>query len=326
MIEVQGVENNEDFCGGALVLYSIPWGGVMKALISLISTCVIILLLGVGCSTEEATQDPESGPRVVKRIIQTPPEEIEAPMTKSEKQAETEAEKNFHAIQVVNMEEAAPEAKKELRAIQVVKKVEVESEAEKEIDTIQTAKKEAPVKPAEPEPLKPVKEPEDLTGYYLAKKGDTLLQISARDDVYGSPLNWPILYRHNLEKLGEIEPGPNFLETTIPREIKLKIVTAEEVNKNIKKRANKTWVINVISTTSHGEIVAPAITLMKEGYTVYFTNATVKGRKWMRLRVGFFESKSEADKEGKKIMDLLNFVKPWTTKLGDSEHKAYVGY
>jgi len=298
----------------------------MKEFISLISTCVIVLLLGVGCSTEDAPQVPESGPRVVKRIIQPPPEEIKAPGTTGEKQAEPEAEREIHATQVAKKKEPVAEAEKEIHAIQVTKMEEAEPEAKKEIHVFQGAKKEVPVKPPEPEPLKTVKEPEDLTEYYLAKKGDNLSQISARDDVYGNPLNWPVLYRHNLDKLGKMEPGPNLPETNIPLKMKLKIVTAEEVSENIKERANKTWVINVISTTTHGEIVAPAIKLMKEGYTVYFTNATVKGREWVRLRVGFFESKSEADNEGKKIMDLLNFVKPWTTKIAETEHKAYAGY
>jgi len=298
----------------------------MKALISLISTCVIVLLLGVGCSTEEAPQVPESGPRVVKRITQPPPEEIKAPMTTGQKQAVPEAEKEIHVIQVAKKKQAVPEVEKEIHAIQVAKKEEAVSEAKKEIHAFQVAKKEAPVKRPKPEPLKTVKEPEDLTGYYLAKEGDNLSQISSRDDVYGSPLNWPILYRHNLDKLGKIEPGPNLPESNIPRKMKLKIVTAEEVSENIKERTKKTWVINVISTTTHREIVVPAITLMKEGYAVYITNATVKGRKWMRLRVGFFESKSEADAEGEKMMVMLNFVKPWTTKIAKTEHRAYAGY
>ena len=108
--------------------------------------------------------------------------------------------------------------------------------------------------------------------------------------------------------------------------VKLKIVTPDEIKNNIEKRANQTWVINILSTTTREEIVAPAITLIKEGYPVYVTNAHVKGKEWMRLRVGFFKSKTEADTEGQKIMLLLNFVKPWTTKIAQDEHEVFAGY
>lgn len=289
MIELQGVANNQDFQAGLGVFYSIPRGGVMKVSFFLVSTsCALVLLLGTSCSNEEAAQVPDRGPKVVKRIIQPPPEEIKNPVTGDEKQAEAKDERVIRAIRV--------------------------------------AKKEEAVKPPEPKPLETKEQPEDLTGYYLVKKGDNLSTISARDDVYGNPLNWPILYRHNLDKLGKMEPDPNLPEKDIPTEMKLKIITAEAAKENIIERANKTWVINVMSTTTEEEIVAPAVTLMKEGYQVYVTNARVKGKDWMRLRVGFFESKDEADAEGKKIMAILNFVKPWTTRIGEIEHRKYAGY
>jgi hypothetical protein len=46
----------------------------------------------------------------------------------------------------------------------------------------------------------------------------------------------------------------------------------------------------------------------------------------MRLRVGFFKTKAEADDEGKKIMELLRFKDSWTTKLGTNEFSDVARY
>ncbi len=46
----------------------------------------------------------------------------------------------------------------------------------------------------------------------------------------------------------------------------------------------------------------------------------------MRLRVGFFEKKDEADSEGEKIKALLNLGEPWKTKVGKEELEEFGGY
>jgi hypothetical protein len=51
-----------------------------------------------------------------------------------------------------------------------------------------------------------------------------------------------------------------------------------------------------------------AIRLVNDGYPVYLTRAKVKGKDWMRLRVGFFKNRTEATTEAKKIMGLLKLA------------------
>jgi hypothetical protein len=46
----------------------------------------------------------------------------------------------------------------------------------------------------------------------------------------------------------------------------------------------------------------------------------------MRLRVGFFKSRSEADEVGKKIKGQLNFQDSWSTKADQEEYEEVAGF
>jgi septal ring-binding cell division protein DamX len=65
---------------------------------------------------------------------------------------------------------------------------------------------------------------------------------------------------------------------------------------------------------------------MKNGYRVYISSAVVKGKEWMRLRVGFFGNRSEASAAGKKITSLLEADGAWVDRLGEQEIKEFGGY
>jgi len=56
------------------------------------------------------------------------------------------------------------------------------------------------------------------------------------------------------------------------------------------------------------------------------TRVEVEGKEWMRLRVGFFGQKEDAEEEGKKLMEILGFSDIWTTKVGDIERGEFGGY
>jgi cell division septation protein DedD len=108
--------------------------------------------------------------------------------------------------------------------------------------------------------------------------------------------------------------------------MKLKIVTPEEKKRNLEKRANKMWIVNVLSTPNTKEIIPATMKLLKEGYLAYITRTKVKGKDYMRLRIGFFGTRTEADAAGKKIKALLNLGDPWKTKAGKEEFKEFAGY
>ena len=177
-----------------------------------------------------------------------------------------------------------------------------------------------------PKPPEKKAAPEEDSGYYIAKGGESLSGIAKNEAVYGDALKWPLLYRLNMDKLGGMPPGDDFPERALSAGLKLKLFTPDEVKENLEKRPKKAWVVNILSSMTNEEIVPAAVKLMQERYPVYITSARVKGKDWMRLRLGFFKNKKEADGAGKKIKALINAVDSWSTKAGEMEIEAYRGY
>ncbi|MDB9823405.1 SPOR domain-containing protein [Deltaproteobacteria bacterium] len=192
--------------------------------------------------------------------------------------------------------------------------------AEKEV--VETA---VPIEENKPEKL-PESVEEAENGYYVTKKGDSLSGIAGREDVYGDILKWPILYSLNMAELDDIEKDENFPDREMPEGIRLKILTPDEVKENLEKKPKNYWVINVISSSEKERIVPHIIKLIMNGYGAYITRIEVDGKDWMRLRVGFYKDKEEAEEEGEKVMAVLKFSDIWTTKVGDVELGEFGGY
>ena len=187
-------------------------------------------------------------------------------------------------------------------------------------------------------------------GLYRVRKADTLFKIAGLQDVYGDSIKWPSLFRLNLDelgrlkvadkfqlqwssifqlsgdRLGELKVVKDFQHEGLPEGLGLRFLTLKEVQQNLVKIGHMDWVINVLSSQSSQELVPFAVKLMKEGYRVYLARATVKGAEWMRLRVGFFENRSDAASAGKKIISLLNSNEIWVTRIGKEELEQFGGY
>jgi hypothetical protein len=187
-------------------------------------------------------------------------------------------------------------------------------------------------------------------GLYSVRKGDTLFKIAGLQDVYGDSIKWPSLFRLNLDelgrlkvadkfqlqwssifqlsgdRLGELKVVKDFQHEELPEGLTLRFLTPKEVQQNLVKIGHMDWVINVLSSQSSQELVPFAVKLMKEGYRIYLARATVKGEEWMRLRVGFFENRSDAASAGQKIISLLNSDEIWVTRIGKEELEEFGGY
>ena len=266
----------------------------MKVFIPLVLIGMTILLWGTGCSKDEDQPLQAKRPKVVMPIVKPSTEEIKNPVNTERPEIQSPAEQT---PEVVSPTGQAPE----------------------------------------PEPKQGTKPPEAVApenkgemaeepGFYSVKKGESLAGISGRIEVYGNSLNWPILFRHNLDKLESEEIEDSIPDMIIREDVKLRIVTPDEMRENLKKRADKFWVINIMSARDGKEVVAPAIKLIKGGYFVYITSANVKGKPYERLRVGFFKDRKEAEQAGKKIISLLNVNEVWPTKITKSEQEEYAGY
>jgi hypothetical protein len=163
-------------------------------------------------------------------------------------------------------------------------------------------------------------------GTYVVKAGDTLSSIAAQKEVLKDPLKWPILLRLNKDTLGEWAAGEDLPDRELPKGTRLKVMTAREAKASLKGGTASLWVVNVLSATTRAEIVPPAVTLVKQGYPVYIVRANVNGKDYMRLRVGFFKKRMEADEVGKKIKEQLNFQDSWSTKADPEEYEEVAGF
>ena len=260
----------------------------MRVSATTVSICLTLLLSCLGCSKEEPPPPQVKNYKVVMPIKRPAPEKVQTALPRKEENAKEEAK------------EAAE-----------VKTVVVEEKA---------------IKPPETETMEKERAAEEVAGYYIVKKGDSLSSISGRDDVYGDSLKWPILYRLNMDKIGELQLVEDFLDRELPEGLMLKVITPDAARENLRSNANKIWSVNVLSATTIGEIIPSTIMLIRSGYLVYITSAKVKGKDWMRLRVGFFKNRTEADAERKKIMTLLNLDNSWITKVGQKEFEEFGSY
>lgn len=230
---------------------------------------------------------------------------------------------------------SAADIEKPVSTVAEEKKPQVEEKAQTEKTAVPQEKTSAAPTPAasekkvvseEPTTAQAKKKDREEPGIYLVKKGDSLSIIAARADVLKDPLKWPILLSLNKDNLGGWATGEDLPDRELPQGTKLKVVTAKEARANLKKGTVALWVVNVLSATTNAEIVPPAVTLVKQGYPVYIVRANVKGKEYMRLRVGFFKKRSEADEVGKKIKDQLNFQDSWSTKADKEEYEEVAGF
>ena len=84
--------------------------------------------------------------------------------------------------------------------------------------------------------------------------------------------------------------------------------------------------VNVLSTRNEKTIVKPTVTLINRGYYAYVTSAIVKGKKWLRLRTGFYENRQKALADSTKLMEQLHLEGAWVTKVDKDEFEKVVGY
>jgi len=87
----------------------------------------------------------------------------------------------------------------------------------------------------------------------------------------------------------------------------------------------KPWVVNVASLPKKQDAENLAKKLGDAGFNVYQMSADVKGTKWYRVRVGFYDSKADAEAASKKLKGKdKNIDDPWMVKIDKAEFDKYV--
>jgi len=274
----------------------------MKVPEFLVPVCLFVFVFG--CSGEDQPSGPPPSPKVVQTIKQPLPEKEQAPVTLGEKKPEQ-----------------APEEK----PVPPTEKPTVMSKDDS-LEKPSTSITQSPVAEKPPAPATTSKESREKPGTYVVRKGDTLSKVASRPDTMQDPLKWPILLRLNVDKLRAMPNGEDFATRELPAGMELRYITPGEAREGVQKPSGSPWVVNVISASSEAEIVSPAVILARQGYPAYITRAYVKGKDYLRLRVGFFKSRKEATDQGEKIRGLLKIRDFWATKADEVEYEEVAGF
>jgi hypothetical protein len=152
------------------------------------------------------------------------------------------------------------------------------------------------------------------------------LSISGREEVYNDILKWPLLLRQNVDGLKALPMDKDLPKKPLPKGLKLRYLSTDEAQKRAAGLGKRAWVINVISTPLEEKIRPATIALIQEGYQAYITRIRVKEKDWMRLRVGFFETKADVEREGEKIKNILGLKDAWNVRISESEMREFGGY
>lgn len=79
------------------------------------------------------------------------------------------------------------------------------------------------------------------------------------------------------------------------------------------------WAVNLTSDLIYEDAHNAAKHLKAEGYNAYVTEATVKGQRYYRLRIGFFNTKKEAQAQSALISAKFNVQDAWVVRVSDEE-------
>lgn len=113
------------------------------------------------------------------------------------------------------------------------------------------------------------------------------------------------------------------------------IVPEETVKKPSKKSAKaskavtsadvsaRPWVVGLASFKTLGEAQDVTGSLKAMHHNAYITETVKDGRKWYRVRVGFYATKEEAEKVGKSLSAKFGFKNLWVVKPAKAEAKAH---
>lgn len=269
---------------------------------------LFILLCLIGCSSEEPSP-PAKMPELVRRSIEIPQKPLPADLGTEEqvKPAEEFAESIVTGVTALREPgTGAPDAG--------------ETDPQAELTGRETApEKLLEEKVEQADPLPELVE----DGVYNVLPGDSLAVIAGREDVFGDPLKWIVLYQLNRDKLEGLVLDERLPESPVPEGTRLRYRLTDEEGKRFKAAPGRIWVVNVVSSLTADRIDGPAVRLLEQGYPVYISRATIEGRKWMRLRVGFFNDRESAVQAGEKLQLVLQQDDSWPVRIGPEETAEY---
>ncbi|HHL40218.1 MAG TPA: hypothetical protein ENJ37_06915 [Deltaproteobacteria bacterium] len=85
------------------------------------------------------------------------------------------------------------------------------------------------------------------------------------------------------------------------------------------------YAVNLASFLYKPEAMDVMSSLKAAGHNAYVTEFVKDGQRWYRVRVGFFASRDEAAKAGKRLSEEFRLPGAWVVKPSESERKAHGG-
>lgn len=79
------------------------------------------------------------------------------------------------------------------------------------------------------------------------------------------------------------------------------------------------WAVQVSASQSYTHAKELKDVLKNKGLPAYLTEATVKGKKWYRVRLGFYSTKKEAVEVGKRIASEFKIKHYWPVQPTNEE-------
>jgi len=79
------------------------------------------------------------------------------------------------------------------------------------------------------------------------------------------------------------------------------------------------WAVQVSACQSYTQAEQFKDELKDKGFPAYLTEETIKGKKWYRVRLGFYSTKKEAVEVGKRIASEFKIKDYWPVKPANEE-------
>ncbi|RLB78902.1 MAG: hypothetical protein DRH15_09630 [Deltaproteobacteria bacterium] len=165
-----------------------------------------------------------------------------------------------------------------------------------------------------------------LKDFYVTQAGETLFQVAGKAEIYNNPYKWPSLLRLNMQNMERLALSPLPEGVLLPGGLQLSYITRGQAEKNREQMEGARWVVNIFSDRNSKKISRLTLKLIKSGINVYIVPADIKGKKWLRLRTGFFGSANEAKKAKARVEEVTGLKGLWIAKVNDSEFLEYAGY
>lgn len=124
----------------------------------------------------------------------------------------------------------------------------------------------------------------------------------------------PVVTKPEIPRMGKSGPQ-EMVSVSRPELGSVPKQTSKEASQEAK--AVDSWTVHIASFTSREDAQSIVKRLKEGGYKAYLTESNIKGKRWYRVRVGFYRTEEGARTVGREISTKYHIKDIWIVKLGD---------